>query len=134
MKNFLIFLAGFVSGIICLFLVSLAVASGSNDDPQDIPGLTMFEQPADVIPSDSFEVLQVVSGGNALANAGEKSYGGNYTYYGMVVLFIANENTHYYDDQIISVPRGNCVRQIGTYQYETKMGYKTVPAVAIFDN
>jgi hypothetical protein len=52
----------------------------------------------------------------------------------MVVLFIADENTHYYDDQIISVPRGKCVRQIGTYQYETKMGYKTVPAVAIFDN
>lgn len=134
MKNFLIFLAGFVSGIICLFLISLAVASGSNDDPQGIPGLTMFEQPADVIPSDSFEVLQVVSGGNALANAGEKSYGGSYTYYGMVVLFIADENTHYYDDQMISVPRGKCVRQIGTYQYETKMGYKTVPAVAIFDN
>ena len=134
MKNFLIFLAGFVSGIICLFLISLAIASGSNDDPQGIPGLTMFEQPADVIPSDSFEVLQVVSGGNALANAGKKSYGGSYTYYGMVVLFIADENTHYYDDQIISVPRGKCVRQIGTYQYETKMGYKTVPAVAIFDN
>ncbi len=134
MKNFLIFLAGFVSSIICLFLISLAVASGANDDPQGIPGLTMFEQPADIIPSDSFEVLQVVTGGNALANAGEKSYGGNYTYYGMVVLFIADENTHYYDDQIISVPRGKCVRQIGTYQYETKMGYKTVPAVAIFDN
>ena len=78
MKNFLIFLAGFVSGIICLLLVSLAVASGSNDDPQGIPGLTMFEQPADVIPSDSFEVLQVVSGGNALANAGEKFYGNEY--------------------------------------------------------
>ena len=73
MKNFLIFLAGFVSGIICLLLVSLVVASVSNDDPQSIPGLTIFEQPADVIPSDSFEVLQVVSGGNALANAGEKS-------------------------------------------------------------
>ena len=134
MKNFLIFLAGFFSGIICLFLVTLAVASGSNDDPQGIPGLTIFEQPADVIPSDSFEILQVVSGGNALANAGEKFYGNEYLYNGMVVLFLANENTHYYDDQIISVPRGKSVRQIGTYQYETKLGYKTVPAVAIFDN
>ena len=123
MKNFLIFLAGFVSGIICLFLISLAVASGYNDDPQSIPGLTMFEQPADIIPSDSFEVFQVVSRGNALAQAGEKKfYSDSYTYLGMVVLFIANENTHYYDDQIISVPRGKCVRQIGTYQYETKMG------------
>ena len=134
MKNFIIFLAGFVSGIICLFFVSLAVASGSNDDPQGIPGLTMFDQPADVIYSDSFKVMQVVSGGNALAIAGKKIYGGNYTYCGMVVLFIADENTHYYDDQIISAPRGKCVRQIGTYQYETEMSYKTVPAVAIFDN
>lgn len=134
MKNFLIFLAGFVSGIICLFLVSLAVASGSNDDPQGIPGLTMFDQPADVISSDSFKVMQVVSGGNALAIAGKKIYGSNYTYCGMVVLFIADENTHYYDDQIISAPRGKCVRQIGTYQYETEMSYKTVPVVAIFDN
>ena len=135
MKNFLIFLAGFVSGIICLLLISLAVASGYNDDPQSIPGLTMFEQPADIIPSDSFEVFQVVSRGNALAHAGEKKfYSDSYTYLGMVVLFIANENTHYYDDQIISVPQGKCVRQIGTYQYETEMGYKTVPVVAIFDN
>jgi hypothetical protein len=52
----------------------------------------------------------------------------------MVVLFIADENTHYYDDQIISVPRGKCVRQIGTYQYEERGIYKkTVPVVAIFD-
>ena len=135
MKNFLIFLAGFVSGIICLFLVSLAVASDSNDDSQGIPGLTMFDQPADVISSDSFKVMQVVSGGNALANAGVRFYGNEYLLYsGMLVLFIADENTNYYDDKIISVPRGKCVRQIGTYQYETEMSYKTVPAVAIFDN
>lgn len=133
MKNFLIFLAGFVSGIICLFLVSLAFASSSNDDPKGIPGLTIFEQPAEVIPSDSFEVLQVINGGNALANAGEKIYGNEYMYTGMVVLFMADDNTHYYDDQIISVSRDKCVRQIGTYQYETKLGYKTVPVVSIFD-
>lgn len=134
MKNFLIFLAGFVSGIICLSVVSLAMVSGSNDDPQSIHGLTIFEQPADVISSNSFKVLQVVSGGNALATAGERFYRNEYLYNGMVVLFLADENTHYYDDQIISVSRGKRVRQIGTYQYETKIGYKTVPAVAIFDN
>lgn len=133
MKNFLIFLAGFVSGIICLFLVSLAFASSSNDDPKGIQGLTIFEQPAEVIPSDSFEVLQVINGGNALANAGEEIYGNEYMYTGMVVLFMADDNTHYYDDQIISVSRDKCVRQIGTYQYETKLGYKTVPVVSIFD-
>ena len=132
MKNVLIFLAGFVSGIICLVFISLAVVSNS-DDPQSMPGLTLFEQTADVIPSDSFEVMQVINGGNALAKAGEELYGGGYSYYGMVVLFLADENAHYYDDQIISIPSSKCVKQIGTYQYETKVGYKTVPAVAIFD-
>lgn len=133
MKKFLIFLTGFVSGIVFLLLVSLIIAGG-NSDPAKIRGLTLFEQPAEVILSDSFEVFQVVSGGNALANAGEKGYGGRYSYCGMVVLFLADENTHYYDDQIISVPRAKRVRQIGTYRYDTQMGYKTVPAVAIFDN
>ena len=138
MKNFLNFIAGLVTGTIVgalgLFLISFVIASAPDDNPRDVPGLTMFEQPADVISSDSFEVFQVVNGGNALANAVERSWSGSYTYYGMVVLFIADEGTHYYDDQVISVPYGKCVRQIGLYQYETEMGYKTVPAVAICDN
>ncbi len=90
----------------------------------------MFEQPAEVIDSPSFEVLQVVSAGNALANAYDEELD---TYLGMVVLFLADENTHYYDDQIIEVSNNKCVRQVGTYQYETKNGYKTVPAVMMFD-
>lgn len=132
MKKFLIFLAGFISGIVFLFIASLVISRNSSNG--NIEGLTIFEEPADVIPTSSFEVFQVVQAGNALANAGEpRSFGDGYTYFGMVVLFLADENTHYYDDQIINVPRGKCVRQIGTYQYETKDGYKTVPAVAICD-
>lgn len=127
MKNFLIFIAGFVSGVIFLFLIAV-FSSGNAGNATNIPGLTLFDQPAEVIDSPSFEVLQVI-GNNALANA-EGNYG---LYTGMVVFFIADENVHYYDDQIINVPNGKCVRQIGTYQYETKVGYKTVPAVVICD-
>lgn len=129
MKKFLIFLAGFVSGVVFLLVVSLAVAN-NGDEPTSISGLTMFEQPAEVIDSPSFEVLQVVSAGNALANAYDEELD---TYLGMVVLFLADENTHYYDDQIIEVSNNKCVRQVGTYQYETKNGYKTFPAVMMFD-
>ena len=129
MKKFLIFLAGFVSGVVFLLIVSVIIASG-NETPTGISGLTMFEQPAEVIDSPSFEVLQVVSAGNALANAYDEELD---TYLGMVVLFLADENTHYYDDQIIEVFNNKCVRQVGTYQYETKNGYKTVPAVMMFD-
>lgn len=133
MKTVLIYLAGFISGIVFVFVMALFVNKASADNT--VEGLTVFEQPADVIPSSSFEVFQVVQNGNALARMGErKSYGTGYTYYGMVVLLLADENTHYYDDQIVNVPKGKCAMQIGTYQYETKDGYKTVPVVGFYDD
>ncbi len=128
MRKFLLFLAGFITGVVALLLFSLIVSStGANS--YKLNGLTLFEQAGDVLPSKSYEVLQVVTEGYALANAAS----GHGTYFGMVVLFVGDENTHYYDDQIIKVPQGKCVRQIGTYQYPTKNGYKTVPAVAIYN-
>lgn len=130
MKKFVVFILGFISGAIALFLVLLLIAKEVANNPAKIDGLTLFEQPGEVMTAKSYEVLQVVSGGNALANA-ESSYG---TYYGMVVLFLADEDSNYYDDQIIKVPQGKSVRQVGTYQYPTKNGYKTVPAVRIYNN
>lgn len=129
MKKFLIFLAGFISGAVVLLGVLLLIAKGVENNSSQIQGLTIFEQPGEVMTANSYEVLQVVDGGNALANA--ESGRGNY--FGMVVLFLADENTNYYDDQIIKVTQGKCVRQVGTYQYPTKNGYKTVPAVRIFN-
>ena len=129
MKKFLIFLAGFISGAVVLLAVLLLIAKGVSNKSTQIPGLTLFEQPGEVMTAKSYEVLQVVAGGNALANA-ESGYD---TYYGMVVLFLSDENTNYYDDQIIKVPQGKCVRQVGTYQYPTKNGYKTVPAVMVYN-
>ena len=125
MKKWLVFLLGFISGGVFLLVISLLSASGSSNNR--ISGLSMFEQPGAVMPSPSYEVLQVVDGGCALANA-ESEYG---SYLGMVVLFLADENTNYYDDQIIRAPKGKCIRQVGTYKYKTRNGYKTVPAVAI---
>lgn len=127
MKKSVVFILGFISGAVVLFAVLLLIAKGMENNPTKIQGLTLFEQPGEVLKSPSYEVLQVVDGGNALANA-ESGYG---LHMGMVVLFLADENSNYYDDQIIKVPQGRCVRQVGTYQYPTKNGYKTVPAVRI---
>ena len=129
MKKFLIFLAGFISGAVVLLGVLLLIAKGVENNSSHIEGLTLFEQPGDVMTARSYEVLQVVAGGNALAHA-ESGFD---TYFGMVVLFLADENSNYYDDQIIKVPQGQCVRQVGTYQYPTQNGgYKTVPAVRLY--
>ena len=129
MKKFLIFLAGFISGAVVLLGVLLLIAKGVENNSSQIQGLTLFEQPGEVMPAKSYEVLQVVAGGNALAHA-ESGFD---TYFGMVVLFLADENSNYYDDQIFKVPLGQCVRQVGTYQYPTQNGgYKTVPAVRLY--
>ena len=131
-NKFLIFIAGFVSGVLCLLLFSVIVTLRASSGQVD--GLTMFEKPEGVIQYESFKVFQVIDGGHALADAGEpRRYSGNYDYFGnMIVLFMADENTHYYDNQVITVPKGKLVKQVGVYQYPTERGYNTVPVVAIF--
>ena len=50
----------------------------------------------------------------------------------ILVLLLGDDTTsNYYDDLKINIPKGKCAKQIGTYQYEAKMGIKTVPAVTI---
>lgn len=158
MKKLVLFLLGLFSGVILTIAVLLVVGLALQSAEKQIEGLTIFEEPAEEFSYPSYEVFQVVQGGNALARAGEvSSLGGldnllfdligeetsidmndmdllgDVNYYGMVVLFLSDEATHYYDDQIIDIPKGKCVRQVGVYQYDTQSGYKTVPAVRILD-
>ena len=54
--------------------------------------------------------------------------------YGMVVLFLAGNETSYYDDQKIYVSSDMRVMQVGTFRYMTREEMvKTVPVVAIMD-
>lgn len=123
MKNFLIFLAGMITGAALLF----GVAYLNNDDSSSPNnGITMFEQEGDAISTGSFVVIQVVDGG---ALAMEVDYG---IPTGLVVLFVDEEGKSYYDSQSIKIPKGKCARQIGLYKYISKESVeKTVPVVAI---
>ncbi len=72
--------------------------------------------------------MQVLPNGNALATVKDLSD------LGMVVLFLANNEKSYYDDQKINVPSDKCVMQIGTYKYNTASDFeKTVPVIRIMD-
>ena len=66
--------------------------------------MVLYEQPAGAIDSYSFEVRQVLPNGNALADAENPSWRESYT--GPTVLLLADENSHYYDDQIVKAPKG----------------------------
>lgn len=124
MKKWIVFVLGFVSGIVFLFLVLLIIGKtyATND------GMTYFEKPGKCISTKDFEVMQVVGEGYALAR--EKK-----GYVGGILVLVTNENGElYYDDQIIEVPKGKCMRQIGVYEYQTRMEtIKTVPIVQVMN-
>lgn len=119
MKKFLLFLGGFVCGIVITFFVLIVLAGTSNSDN----GINMFEEPGECLAKGSVEIFQVLEPTAALAHTQ-----GDYGYDGTLVLLVNDENKAYYDEQIVKADK--CFRQIGTYQYETKGEFlKTVPIV-----
>lgn len=124
MKKWIVFVLGFVSGIVFLFLVLLIIGKSSATNE----GMTYFEKPGKCISTKDFEVMQVVGEGYALAR--EKK-----GYVGGILVLVTNENGElYYDDQVIKVPEGKCMRQIGVYEYQTRMEtIKTVPIVQVMN-
>jgi hypothetical protein len=145
MKSFLIFIFGFVAGILATFL--FAYFTSVADKPNDgLIGLKMFPKQGECLTTTSknksceIQVFQVIAPNSALATityySDEKRYDGKtYRNYDIenhvVVLLINHDDKTYYDDQKIDITN-KCVRQIGTYQYKTKSEFeKTVPAVVI---
>lgn len=134
MKNWLAFLLGFISGIVFIIFVAAALAGGSEDKTRD-NGMTLFEQPAECLSTNRFEVMQVISDNYALAYEQKyESYINQYINTDLLVLITNDNGEYYYDDQVIKVPKGKCARQIGVYKYQTKLeNWKTVPIVKIME-
>ncbi|HRZ27106.1 MAG TPA: hypothetical protein P5295_09890 [Spirochaetota bacterium] len=79
----------------------------------------------------SFKVFQVLDN-FILANVcrdGDDEYCLGHTVY-----FQKEKDKIYYDDQLIKVNDNECAIYVGTYKYQTKNGYKTVPIVKIIDS
>lgn len=145
MKSFLIFIGGFVAGILATFLFAY-VTSVANKPNDGLLGLTMFHKQGECITTNSknksceIDVLQVIAPNAALATikyySDEKLYGGktyrNYDIRNDVVVLLMNDDGKtYYDDQKIDISK-KCARQMGTYEYKTRNEFeKTVPAVVI---
>jgi hypothetical protein len=146
MKRFLIFIGGFVAGVLLTIFVGYLLVIANKPIDDGLIGLTVFPQKGECVKTTSksksteIEIFQVVEPNMALGNiknyTEKKFYNGdNYRDYDIendvVVLLINYEGKTYYDDQKIDVTN-KCVRQIGTYQYSAKIGIeKTVPAVVI---
>lgn len=131
MKKGLAFFLGVITGIILTIGVLFLYAS---EDTGIDKNISMFAAPGEIMNLKSFEIMQVLPNGSALAQSSEKAKT-QYTFYGdPIVLFPAIEGTAYYDDQIIEVPTKKVVRQVGTFKYTSGVGLnKTVPIVKFFD-
>jgi len=146
MKRYLIFIGGFVAGILATILVGYFMMIANKPIDDGLLGLTVFPKKGECLKTTSksknseIEIFQVIEPNMALGNlkfySDKKMYSGEiYRDYDIrndiVVLLINHDEKTYYDDQKIDVSK-NCVRQIGTYQYTTKSDFgKTVPAVGI---
>lgn len=127
-KFILTYVAGIVTGCVLLFIIgSIINAKNSSAQKEDI---VMFDSPRNAVPGKSFKVVQVLPDGNALASV-DNVYDDNF---GIVVLFLGDESTSYYDNQKIEIPKGKVAKQIGNYSYMSRMKIeKTVPVVKIMD-
>lgn len=126
-KFILTYVAGIVTGCIVFFVTSCIIVANNSSSKDDV---VMFDKPRNTVPGKNFKVFQVFSDGSALSS-GDDSSDNNF---GLVVLFLGDESTSYYDDQKIEIPKGKVARQIGNYSYTTNMGVeKTVPIVEIMD-
>jgi hypothetical protein len=130
MKKWIVFVLGFVSGIVFLFLVLLIIGKSSSNDN----GMTYFEKPGKCISKKDFKVFQVIGEGYALAEE-RLEFSSGITLPGNLLVLVTNDNGElYYDNQIIEVPKGKCMRQIGVYEYQTKSeNWKTVPIVQVMN-
>lgn len=94
---------------------------------------TIFDEPRDCVTSKSLKVEDIFESKYVVAKElfeGLEEYGATTD---LTVVFIDNNNT-YYTDQVITIPRGKCVRQIGVYK-STHYLYndKTLPIVKIMN-
>ncbi len=134
----------YVLGILTGILLTLGVFaaryySSKQDDengvntekPAKLPdGVRMLDESVPFTEAKNFQVLQVVFEDAALAQSEKKmDYTGTIYYTDPIVLILADKENTFYDDQIIKTPKDSKVMQVGTYNYQTKVGWKTVPII-----
>ena len=129
-KYIILFISGMVTMFILMVLFSIVVNSSSNTG---YPGLTIFEEEGNCINAKQLQVMQTLEPNMALAHT-KTQINNEFAIIDpneILVLLLGDEKASYYDKQRINIPNGMCAKQVGTYQYEAKIGMKTVPAVMI---
>lgn len=136
MKRIWVYLLGILTGIvvtvIALVIIGASINAGSDPAAKRANGMTFFENPGEIIDETSFKVFQALGDGTALAEG--KGDAHSSIYLGINALLYNEEGAPYYDEQVVTAPRGKCFRQVGIYRYSAKNGMdKTVPIIMVMD-
>lgn len=142
MSKGLSYFLGILTGIL-LTIGFLAIKNATTKDgeagtettekaPKLPEGVTMLDTPLPFTEARNFEIMQVIFNDAALAKSEDRRYGTNF-YSDPIVLIVSDTENAFYDDQIVKAPKNSKVMQVGTYKYETKMGWKTVPIIRIIN-
>jgi hypothetical protein len=148
MRGCLVFIGGYIAGFVSVLLLIMVMAALTTSDTissyseRSVEGksttiisevkqsdIKLFEAPTDCVSTSDFKIEEVIDEYYAIADEVEyntvlKKY---YSKYAIKVVIKSEEKNKYFDEQIIKMPAGKCMRQIGVY---TKYS-NTYPVVKI---
>lgn len=129
MKKWGLFLGGVATGVVLTFLFAYIVTLAGGKSSPD--GVTNFDQPGQIMNEQSVEVFQVIADNAALVH-GKDPDSFSDLYLGTVYMLRNYDGKYYYDDEIITLPKGKKFQQTGIYRYDTPKGMsKTVAIIEI---
>ena len=94
--------------------------------------MTLFDEPGECISRKDFEIMEVLPSGDAVAMEINKIISDCIFKSDLKVLILADEDSHFYNHQIIKTPKGKCARQIGTYIYAEYGDYREIIPIVSF--
>lgn len=105
--------------------------SSNTNTVKDYSEITLFAKPGDCVSRKNFEIQNILESGDAIALEISETFSGHVLTSNLEVLMLANEESPFYDHQIVKVPQGKCARQIGIYKYQQYEKKKIIPIVEI---
>jgi hypothetical protein len=148
MRGCLVFIGGYIAGFVSVLLLIMVMSALTTRDTissyseRSVEGksttiisevkesdIKLFAAPTDCVSTSDFKIEEVIDEYYAIADEVEyntvlKKY---YSKYAIKVVIKSEEKNKYFDEQIIKMPAGKCMRQIGVY---TKYS-NTYPVVKI---
>ena len=122
MKKWIVFLLGFLTGIVVTFIFILIMSSR-----QGTFGITFYEEPSETIYIPSVTVFQALSKHTALVNESGKDGVQDQIY----LLYQKDNAKAFYDGQVVRSAPGKQFKVVGVYSYTTGGGYsRTVPVIS----